>query len=62
MVVTDLQLIDLALLVVLEVGTGQLVLEEECDIWHGLQCVQESFIETSPIGCVDRLTRSALVI
>jgi hypothetical protein len=35
----------------LDIGAGELMVEEELHVWHGLELVQEHLVEPSPVGC-----------
>lgn len=41
--------------VILEVRARKLVTEEKLDIGHSFQFVEEGFVQTAPVGCVECL-------
>src|ERR1700688_4997756 len=41
--------------VILEVSAGEFMVEEESDVWHCLQFVEEQFVKSSSVGGIIRL-------
>lgn len=41
------------------IGTSQLVVEEELDIWSALKLVEQSVVESTPINCINCLQPSS---